>query len=97
MKPITTDSEMYRVRSPRRKTATRIWIPPAITAKRKVASKASCGVARPTKARALKVTSEMALVGPFIRCADDPKIEATAVTTIAEYSPKRGSIPAIRA
>ena len=40
-----------------------------------------------TKARALKVTREMALVGPFIKWADEPKIEATAVTTIAEYKP----------
>ena len=86
MKPITTDSEMYRVRSPRRKTATRIWIPPAITAKRNVASTASAGLAA-TKASALNVTREMALVGPFIKWADEPKIEATAVTTIAEYSP----------
>ena len=84
MKPITTDSEMYRVRSPRLKTATRIWIPPAITASRKVASKASSVLVGATNARALKTTSEMALVGPLIRCADEPKIEAMAVTTIAE-------------
>ena len=83
MKPMTTDSEMYRVRSPRRNTATRIWIPPAITAKRNMASTASWGLAA-TKAKALKVTREMALVGPLIKCADDSKIEATAVTTIAE-------------
>ena len=83
MKPITTDAEMYRVRSPSRKTATRIWIPPAITAKRNVASTASAGLAA-TNASALKVTREIAFVGPLIKWADDPKIEATPVTTIAE-------------
>ncbi len=50
-----------------------------------------------TRARALKTTSEMALVGPLIKCRDEPRIEAMAVTTMAEYSPKRGSTPAIRA
>jgi hypothetical protein len=39
----------------------------------------------------------MALVGPLIRCEDDPKIEATMVTTIAEYTPNLGSTPAISA
>jgi hypothetical protein len=39
----------------------------------------------------------MALVGPLIKCEDDPKIEATAVTTIAEYTPNLGSTPAISA
>ncbi len=32
----------------------------------------------------LNTSSEIALVGPLIRCDDDPKIEAIAVTTIAE-------------
>ena len=32
----------------------------------------------------LNTSSEMALVGPLIRCDDEPKIEAMAVTTIAE-------------
>ena len=35
-------------------------------------------------ASAVKTSSEMALVGPLIRCDDDPKIDATMVTTIAE-------------
>jgi len=35
-------------------------------------------------AKALKTTSEIALVGPLIRWEEEPKIEATAVTTIAE-------------
>ncbi len=39
------------------------------------------------KASALKTTSEIALVGPLMRCDDEPKIDATAVTTMAEYSP----------
>ena len=38
MNPITTDSEMYRVKSPNLKTAIRIWIVPTIIARRKVAS-----------------------------------------------------------
>ena len=51
-------------------------------------STASAGLAAnsgvPAKRPGVNVTSEMALVGPFIRCDDEPKIEATAVTTIAE-------------
>jgi len=35
-------------------------------------------------ARPAKTSSDMALVGPLIRCDDEPKIEATIVTTIAE-------------
>ena len=35
-------------------------------------------------ANELNTSSEMALVGPLMRCDDDPKIEAIAVTTIAE-------------
>ena len=38
----------------------------------------------PTMARALKTTSEMALVGPLIRCDEEPNTEAMAVTTMAE-------------
>ena len=83
MKPSTTDSEMYRVRSPSLKTAIRIWMTPTITASRKVASTAS-GLSAPRKAKALKITREMALVGPLIRCDEEPKIEAIAVTTMAE-------------
>lgn len=49
------------------------------------------------KARAVKTNSEIALVGPLIRCEDEPKIDATIVTTIAEYTPNLGSTPAIRA
>jgi hypothetical protein len=45
----------------------------------------------------LNTSSEMALVGPLIRCEDDPNTEATAVTTIAEYTPYFGSTPAISA
>ena len=48
-------------------------------------------------ASAVNTSSEMALVGPLIRCDDDPKIEATMVTTIAEYTPNLGSTPAISA
>ena len=32
----------------------------------------------------LNTSNEMALVGPLIRCADEPKIDAMVVTTIAE-------------
>ncbi len=49
------------------------------------------------KARAVNTSSDMALVGPLIRCEDEPKIEATIVTTIAEYTPNRGSTPAMSA
>lgn len=49
------------------------------------------------KASAVNTSNEMALVGPLIRCDDDPKIDATIVTTIAEYTPNRGSTPAISA
>ena len=35
----------------------------------------------------MKTSSDMALVGPLIRCEEDPKIDATTVTTIAEYTP----------
>lgn len=34
--------------------------------------------------KAPNTTSEIALVGPLMRCDDDPKIDAAAVTTIAE-------------
>lgn len=63
----------------------RIWIVPAMMPSKKRASKAS---RRPAKgASALKITSEMALVGPLIKCDDEPRIEATIVMTIAEYKP----------
>jgi hypothetical protein len=39
----------------------------------------------------------MALVGPLTRCDDEPKTEATKVTTIAEYTPNFGSTPATSA
>ena len=52
---------------------------------------------RSKNASALKTTSEIAFVGPLMRCDEDPKIEAIAVTTIAEYRPKRGSTPAMSA
>ena len=70
---------------------------PTIAAKRNVASKASDRVSGPMTAKALKTTSEIALVGPLIRCDDEPKTEAIAVTTTAEYRPNSGSIPAISA
>ena len=78
-------------------TATRIWMTPTIAARRKVVSKASESVCGPTMATALKTTSEIAFVGPLIKWDDDPNTEAMAVTTMAEYSPNRGSIPAISA
>ena len=68
-----------------------------MAASRKVAWKAADRVSGFTTAKALKTTSEIALVGPLMRCDDEPKTDAMAVTTTAEYSPKRGSIPAISA
>jgi len=34
--------------------------------------------------RELKTTSDIAFVGPLIRCDDEPKMDSTSVTTIAE-------------
>jgi len=51
------------------------------------------GVLRIDEGKRRETSSDMALVGPLIRCDDDPKIEATIVTTIAEYTPNRGSTP----
>ena len=74
-----------------------IWNTPTRTASTNSASKSSLEFSESTKASAVKTSSDMALVGPLIRCDDDPKIEATIVTTIAEYTPNRGSTPAISA
>ena len=47
----------------------------------------------PMKANALNTTSEIALVGPLIRCEDEPKIEATIVTTMAGGPPPAPNPP----
>ncbi len=38
-------------------------------------------------AATLKTTMEMALVGPLMRCDDEPNTDATAVMMTAVYSP----------
>ena len=85
MNPITTDSEMKRVKSPSLKIAIRIWIKPTMMPSRNMAWYISMWE-EPVlkKARALKTTSEIAFVGPLIRWEEEPKIEATRVITIAE-------------
>ena len=57
---------------------------PASTAIRNNASKTAVRLSGSMKARELKTSKEIALVGPLIRCDDDPKIDAMVVTTIAE-------------
>ncbi|SKW43518.1 Uncharacterised protein [Mycobacteroides abscessus subsp. massiliense] len=81
---MTTDSEMYRVRSPSLKTAMRIWMAPTSTPSRNRASNSPVRFSGSRNASELNTSSEMALVGPLIRCDEDPKIDAMAVTTIAE-------------
>ncbi len=48
-------------------------------------------------ASAENTTSDTAPVGPLTRCFDEPSRPATAVNTMAAYSPKRGSTPAMSA
>ena len=38
----------------------------------------------PKPIRVLKITSDRAFVGPFIRCRDEPKMHATSMTATAE-------------
>ncbi len=61
-----------------------IWNPPTSTPSRNSAWNSSLLFSESMNARALNTSSEIALVGPLIRCDDEPKIEATVVTTIAE-------------
>ena len=62
----------------------KIWMVPTITPSSTRASAISVLSSGSRNASALKTTSEIALVGPLIKCDDEPNIEATAVTTIAE-------------
>lgn len=55
-----------------------------MTARRNIASWASTRASGSRKASELKTTSDMALVGPLMRCDEEPKTDAIAVTTIAE-------------
>ena len=70
---------------------------PTSTPSTNSASNSSVRFSGSMNAKELKTNSEMALVGPLIRCDDDPNIEAMSVTTMAEKTPYLGSTPAMRA
>src|ERR1700729_1315535 len=96
-KPRITDSEMYRVRSPSLNTAMRIWKVPTRTPSMNSAPNTTVRFSGSRNAKELNTRSDIALVGPLIRCEDDPKTEATKVTTMHEYTPNLGSTPATSA
>ncbi|SHT73959.1 Uncharacterised protein [Mycobacteroides abscessus subsp. abscessus] len=72
------------MRSPSLKTAMRIWMVPTSTPRRNSASNSPVRFSGSRKASELNTSSEMALVGPLMRCDEEPNIDAMAVTTIAE-------------
>ena len=70
---------------------------PTKTPSRNNASNRTVRFSGSRNASELNTSSDIALVGPLTRCDDEPKTEATKVTTIAEYTPNFGSTPATNA
>lgn len=95
--PITTECDTKFMSVPIRDIPSTNWISPAIKVRVRASRIKSADAGSANWLIAAKTTMEIAVVGPEIRCLDDPKSAATTGVTIAVYNPYTGGIPAIMA
>ena len=97
VKPTTTECETKLTRVPSLANPNASWYTPA----KKVSVRTSWRYCPdPGSAMGLielNTTMEMAVVGPDIKCREDPKSAATTGVTMAVYKPYSGGRPAIMA
>ncbi|MCY1515379.1 hypothetical protein D9M68_499620 [compost metagenome] len=97
VKPSTTECETKFTSTPKRSIPSSHWNSPAT----KVSSSTSCTYSplpgEASGATAASSTTEIAAVGPPIRCRDEPHRLATITGSIAAYSPYSAGSPAISA